>query len=244
MDQVPEWVHRFYGLYMTPYVPGSQASKARLDRGLPKVLKHLPRRGSKVLDLACGAGLYLFPLEKRGYRMTGLDIQESMIEGAKKEAKRIKSRAELLVGDARELKFKNGSFDAIVFLGAATGHFGMDEMSQVAREAFRVLKRGGVMVSEVNDHVGLLASGSYQRVLYEPSGEKDILSFHTAYDGDKGTFGRLFVNLDENQKFKGEFHIWAPWIFNHVMADARFELKGSEPGAFGSISRVCAHKKP
>lgn len=243
MESFPEWAGKFYDLFSAPYFPNSEAAKARLEQGLPRILKHLPRKGSNILDLCCGGGVYLFAIEKAGYAMTGVDIQLKMIDEARKTARRLKSKARLVLGDAAKLKFKSGKFDAVVFLGAPFGHFGMTEFSAIAKEAHRVLKPKGTMIAEVNDHVGLFLSGMYQRVLYEPSGEKDTVSIHTRYDTEKGTFNRLYLDLETNKKFKASFHIWTPWILDYVMRNVGFEPKASEPGAFGIFSRIMVYRR-
>ncbi len=244
MGSFPEWATRFYELYSEPYLPNSEAARTRVEQGLPRILKHLPRKGSKVLDLCCGGGAYLFPLEKAGYTMTGVDIQQTMINEAKKVAKRTKSTATLIVGNASKLRFKDGVFDAVVFLGAPFGHFSLGEFRAIAKEAYRVLRHRGLMVTEVNDHIALFLSGMYQRILYEPSGTKDIVSIHTRYDSENGAFNRLFLNLETNRRFKGSFHIWSPWILNYVMDNVGFKAKASEQGAFGYFSRLSVHTKP
>jgi len=244
MQSIPEWAAKFYELYSAPYLPGSEAAKARVESGLPRILKHLPKKGSKVLDLCCGAGAYLFPLERKGYQMTGLDIQPSMINRARREAKKVKSRAKLVVGDAKALRFPDESFDAIVFLGAPFGHFSMEEFNRIAEGAFRILKHRGTVVAEVNDHVALFLSGMYQRILYEPYGNEDALSIHSRYDSDEGTFNRLFLDLAKGRRFKGSFRIWTPWILNYIMKRVGFTLKASEPGSFGGFTRFMAYKKP
>jgi ubiquinone/menaquinone biosynthesis C-methylase UbiE len=243
LESLPEWAEKFYELYSAPYLPTSETARSRVDQGLSRVLKHLPKKGSLVLDLCCGAGLYLFALERKGYEMTGVDIQQRMVDAARKYAKKTGSRAKIVRGNAMKLKFKDGAFDAIVFLGSATSHFSIQDLRKIADEAWRVLKPRGVVITEVNDHVALFLSGMYQRALYEPSGDKDVFSLHTRYDGERGTFNRLFVDLDRNQRFKGAFQIWAPWIFNYVMDEAGFELEGSESGAFGVFSKIYIHKK-
>ena len=240
----PEWAARYYESYSAPYVPITKEAQDRAEQGLPRVLKHLPRKGSSVLDLCCGGGTYLFAIEKAGYRMTGLDIQRRMIEGARKFAKTTGSKAKLVVGDARAPKFPDESFDSVVFLGAPFGHFSIGEFEQIARQALRMLKRNGTMISEVNDHVALFLSGMYQRILYEPAGEDDALSLHTRYDGQAGTFNRLFLDLDKNKKFKGSFHIWTPWIMDYVMKSVGFAKKVSEPATFGHFTQFVVYKKP
>ncbi|MDV3294014.1 MAG: class I SAM-dependent methyltransferase [Nitrososphaerales archaeon] len=244
MESFPEWAGEFYRLYSTPYAPGSEAATTRVEQGLPHILKHLPKKGSSVLDLCCGAGVYLFPLEKAGYRMTGLDIQGRMVRAARQYAKKHGSKASILKGDATRLKFGASAFDAVVFLGAPFGHFGLVDFQQIARETFRVLRSGGVMVAEVNDHVAMMMAGVYQRILYEPSGEKDVVSIHTRYDPEKGTFNRLFVDFGSKRRFKGSFRIWTPWILEFIMANVGFRLTASEQGSFGLYTRFQAYRKP
>jgi ubiquinone/menaquinone biosynthesis C-methylase UbiE len=243
MESFPEWADAYYGLYLSPYLPASEQARERVDRFLPRLIRHLPKKGSRVLDLCCGAGAYLFPLEKAGYTMTGLDIQERMLGAARKHASKIGSMARLVKGDATRLKFKEGAFDAIVFMGSATTHFSMGQMEKIMAGAHRALRPRGVMVTEANDHVAMFFSGMYQRTLYEPAENKDIISIHARYDSDKGTFNRLFLNLENNRRFKGSFQIWAPWILNHMMEKAGFRLKTSEQGSFGFFSKIFVHAK-
>lgn len=238
MESLPEWADTYYGLYSEPYLPESAGARNRISKTLPLIQKHLPKKGSKVLDLCCGAGAYLFPLEGAGYSVTGVDIQDRMIKLANRHARKTKSKAKVMKGDARDLKFKDSVFDAVVFLGAPFAHFSLQEFRQIASEVFRVLKRGGVMIAEVSDHVALLFSGMYQRTLYEPAGDLDVISIHTRYDQEKGTFNRIFLDLSTNKRFKGSFHIWTPWLANEIMQTAGFRLKQSESSSSGTLSRL------
>jgi len=242
VPQAP-WVDKFYELYSAPYLPTSEPARLRVEQGLPKILKHLPEKGSEVLDLCCGGGLYLFGLEKAGYKMTGVDMEPRMLKAARKHAKETGSKARIVKGDATNLRFKGRSFGAVVFMGAATGHFSMAEVKKIMGGVHTVLRPKGVVITEVNDHIALFLSGMYQRILYEPSGENDVISIHTRYDGEKGTFNRLFLNLESDKKFKAPFQIWAPWILNSIMDDAGFDQKSSETGAFGGFSRILVHAK-
>jgi len=240
---LPEWADEFYSLLGAQYLPGTKEAEARTDQGLANVKKSLPKKGSRILDLCCGAGAYLFPLEKAGYEMTGLDIQEKMIGTAKRYAKKTNSRSRLVVGDATKTKFKDGTFDGVVFLGAPFGHFSMDAFSLIAKEGHRVLRKNGVFVAEVNDHVGVMISGMYQRTLYEGTGKTDVVSIHTRYDPKEGVFNRLYLDLENNRRFKGSFHIWSPWMLQHVMEEVGFRLKSSGPGSFGIFSHLQAYVK-
>ncbi|MGH7715956.1 MAG: class I SAM-dependent methyltransferase, partial [Vulcanimicrobiaceae bacterium] len=66
--------------------------------------------GSTVLDVACGTGFGSEPLEKRGLRVTAVDISEPMLDKARIRLK----ESRLVLGDAEKLPFKDGSFEAVV----------------------------------------------------------------------------------------------------------------------------------
>jgi hypothetical protein len=71
----------------------------------------------------------------------------------------------------------------------------------ISREAFRVLKPGGLMISETSDHINWLFQGTYRSVLHERNVEgDDVVSFHSRYDPSKGTFERLFVDFAHSSR--------------------------------------------
>jgi len=94
------------------------------------------RAGARVLDVASGPGYAAAVAAQRGAQVTALDFSGAMVEMARSQNPGIEFRE----GDAAELPFKDGSFDAVVM------NFGMLHLAQPERavaEAFRVLCRGG-----------------------------------------------------------------------------------------------------
>ena len=66
-----------------------------------------------VLELACGSGLYLFPLKKNGFDVEGLDISKEMLTVAKKRSKDVK----LYQQDMTNFNTKK-KYDAILILNS------------------------------------------------------------------------------------------------------------------------------
>ena len=92
--------------------------------------------GARVLDVASGPGYAAAVAAQRGAQVTALDFSGAMVEMARSQNPGIEFRE----GDAAELPFKDGSFDAVVM------NFGMLHLAQPERavaEAFRVLCPGG-----------------------------------------------------------------------------------------------------
>jgi SAM-dependent methyltransferase len=98
-------------------------------------------RGLTVLDFGCGNGENALPLARRGARVIGVDISDSLIRLARRrlELNRIASQAEFVVGSAHDLPIASGSVDLVV--GFAVLHH--LDLELASNEVFRVLKPGG-----------------------------------------------------------------------------------------------------
>ena len=68
----------------------------------------------RVLDIGCGLGFFEALLGSHGYRVTGLDCSEGMLEKARENAAAYGAAPQLVQGDAVCPGFPAGSFDLIV----------------------------------------------------------------------------------------------------------------------------------
>src|SRR3989344_3458454 len=99
----------------------------------------------RVLEVGCGRGTMSLYLKKyEGLDVSLLDNAPDAIEVAKGELGRHNSKAEFYIADAVKTGLPSGSFDAVISLGLAEHLANVDELY---KEAHRLLKNGGVMVS-------------------------------------------------------------------------------------------------
>lgn len=119
-------------------------SKLYLDRYLA------PR--STILDACAGTGQYAFYLAGLGHRVTAADIVGSNVEKIKLIQHDNPTLNSIFEGDTRELpQFKDGSFDAVLCMGALYHIFEAQERKKAILECLRVLKPGGIIaVSYIN----------------------------------------------------------------------------------------------
>jgi malonyl-CoA O-methyltransferase len=101
------------------------------------VLKYIPKRANRVLDLGCGTGLLLGELCKRARLVVGVDVSEEMLQKARARSE----IAKLIAADADNLPFRNGVFDCVV---SVTLLQNMPDPARTVRELTRVLRRNGV----------------------------------------------------------------------------------------------------
>ncbi len=90
--------------------------EVRHDQWMREVLwrrySRLFRAGDRVLDVACGTGLDMLHLARRGLRMTGIDVSARMVAELESEAERqgLRDRMQLHVADASELTHWPGNY--------------------------------------------------------------------------------------------------------------------------------------
>jgi SAM-dependent methyltransferase len=72
------------------------------------------RHGTRLLDVGCGAGLFLKLAEQRGATVSGLDAAAPFVEMARQRT----PSAELVVGEMEQLPFADRSFDVVTGLNA------------------------------------------------------------------------------------------------------------------------------
>ncbi|MFO8007799.1 MAG: class I SAM-dependent methyltransferase [Candidatus Brocadiia bacterium] len=118
-----------------------------------------------VLDAGCGTGAYVVPLARAGYRLTGIDLSEAMLERCRAKLERRGLRAELRQQGMQDLDGLD-AFDAVICMGSAICYLlETEEMVAALRRMRQALRPGGLLVVD-NDN---LLSPDWQ-VLDEPEG--------------------------------------------------------------------------
>jgi len=105
--------------------------------------------GASVLDLCCGQGRHSVQLAKRGFKVTGLDLNSEYLELASKAAEAAKVKIDTVTGDMREIPFEK-KFDAIVNMYSSFGYLeSEDEDLRVLESAAKALKDGGQLLLDM-----------------------------------------------------------------------------------------------
>lgn len=135
------------------------------------VLQHRP---SRVLDLACGPGLYLSRLAERGHSGVGIDFAPASIRHASRHASANHLDVGYVEGDIKETDFGSG-FDLVMLLYGQINVFQRHQASDIVGRAVDALRPGGALIIEPQTYRHIEAAGlagsswtSHQAGLFSP----------------------------------------------------------------------------
>jgi SAM-dependent methyltransferase len=100
-----------------------------------------------ILDIGCGTGRHSIELARRGYKVTGIDLSESMLAKAREKASVAGVNVLFVQADAREFSFP-GKFNlAIMLCEGAFPLMETDDMNfRILQNAYASLQEGGKLV--------------------------------------------------------------------------------------------------
>jgi SAM-dependent methyltransferase len=146
-----EWWQTFFNdVFLQIWAPiVTPEQTAQTVAGIQAALKLEP--GAEILDLACGQGRIAVPLAQAGYRLTGLDYAERLLEAAQQAAADAGVQIAFHHADMREIPVAwKGRFDAVVNIWTAFGYFESDaEDQKVLAGVAMALKPGGQFLIDV-----------------------------------------------------------------------------------------------
>ena len=95
------------------------------------------KNGDKILDVGCGKGFMLYDFKKANPKLIveGIDISDYAIEKSKSEVKEF-----LKVGDAKNLNYKDNSFDLVISI-TTVHNLNLIECKQAIMEIERVSRK-------------------------------------------------------------------------------------------------------
>jgi SAM-dependent methyltransferase len=156
-----------------------------------QILSWLPAGCRRILDVGCSAGLHALEFARRGFDVTGVDIEPYAVERARRRSRRGKLGARFVTADiARKDLSRLGKFDFIYSLGNVLSHMVKRKVPGVMRRIGAALDPEGLFLFD------LLIKGSpfrtrirddyhkifWQRTLDEATGRISL-------DGDFLEFG-------------------------------------------------------
>ena len=156
------WRHIFNANYLRTdgdVVEDNDITEVEIDAFLSLLKVNI---GSRFLDVCCGQGRHALELARRGYgNVAGIDRSHYLITRARSRARQQNLSASFREGDARQLRFRDDSFDVVYLAGNSFGYFeSVEDDISVLREIRRVLGPRGQLLIDFTD-------GDYLRENYQ-----------------------------------------------------------------------------
>ena len=186
-----------YSAFEDEYRGGRQLVRDRLSVYLPLVQEACEASGAdQALDLGCGRGEWMQLLSEQDLMAEGVDMNLSMVQHCRELG--LSTEAQDIVEKLREAP--DGHY-AVISAFHVIEHITFESLLDLAREACRALKPGGVLILETPNPLNILVSSCdfYRDPSHNNPVHPDTLSFfagkcgfpeNTVYALDDGDAGR------------------------------------------------------
>lgn len=142
-----------------------------------------------VLELACGSGLYLFPLKKAGFDINGVDISKEMLYIAKKRSKVIR----LYRQDMTKFKIDK-KYDAILILNSGLALLQNQSLiDKTIKQSKKHLNENGILLIDLPNHKKEIK-------------ESNFAQSHEQYKILNGKIDVIFRDYQKNNKWVSEWY--------------------------------------
>ncbi len=116
---------------------------------IESLLQRYERRPRSIIDLACGTGSSAFPFAARGYRVSGADISESMLQVARSRGAAAGLHVDFYQADLRALSLP-GQYDlALLFQDGLNYILTEEELLQAFSGIGELIRPGGFFIFDL-----------------------------------------------------------------------------------------------
>ena len=132
--------------------------------------RYLPNPPAKILDIGGATGVYSLWLARKGYEVHLIDQSDKLVRQAKQASQNQPDAqiASFTVGDARSLDYPINSIDVVLLFGPLYHLTEQDERHKALNEAFRVLKRGGILFAAAISRFASAIDGFISGFIHDP----------------------------------------------------------------------------
>jgi SAM-dependent methyltransferase len=145
----PEFSERMLKYHLTQENDLASRRFEIIDRHVDWIHNKLGGKPSKILDIACGPGLYSHRLTKLGHSCRGIDFSPASIKYAREQATREDFEIDYVLEDIRTADYGD-NYDLVLFIYGEFNVFKPVDIKRILRKVYDSLREGGVFIAEPN----------------------------------------------------------------------------------------------
>lgn len=166
-----------------------------------QILAWYRRENSRMLDIGCSGGLHALEFSKRGFLVTGLDMEQSAIERARKRKQYTNQKAKFYIIDIEKAELSGlGKFDLIYSIGNVLSHIRKDLLFEVLKKISKCLDKNGIFLFDV-----LMNAEPFQEEILPEKNDLQI-TWKRKVDGKTGRISMDGIFLESG--FIQHFDVW------------------------------------
>jgi SAM-dependent methyltransferase len=165
----PEFSERMLEYHLTQEHDLASRRFDIIDRHVEWIHNKLGGKPSKILDLACGPGLYSNRLTKLGHSCRGIDFSPASIEYAREQANREEIEVDYVLEDIRTADYGENN-DIALFIYGEFNVFKPIDIKHVLQKTYDSLKEDGLFIAEPNRYETVKRVGSSSASWYSSQG--------------------------------------------------------------------------
>jgi SAM-dependent methyltransferase len=204
-------------------------SSSILDHDVPMLLRHLPKRKQRVLELCCGTARAAIPLAQAGHAVTGVDIDADLLAIAKRKRDSVglaDKQLKLVKSDVLTLRLAERFDLAFLIFNTLLNFTTLAEQDRLLENVARHLKPGGRFWIDIfYPDLSILGTPHHEHfdsaTFYVPSLDRSVhrvseirrsderpqlqhVTFHYAWADDRGEMVRQEIQFDMTWMFPRE----------------------------------------
>lgn len=168
-------------------MPVWKKEKQNLERDGKIFSKILLKRDAMYQMMGVAAGFFTTLLASMGFQVTAVDYSTKMLEEVRRNLETEGLKAELHQMDVQSLEFADNSFDAVV---SRNVFWNLEHADKAYEEAYRVLKKDGILILEDGNYYRRFFSDKYQKAYdeFQRGHEKEEQGCHARHNKENVDF--------------------------------------------------------
>ena len=199
-----------------------------IDRHVDWIQSRLGGKPSRILDLACGPGLYSSRLARLGHSCIGIDFGPASIRYAREQAVKEGLEVDYVLEDIRTADYGDGN-DLVLFIYGEFNVFKPADIKRVLRKAYDSLKEGGVFVAEPNRYETVKREGTNPASWYSSQGglfspKPHLCLMENFWDQERGVATTRYYVVDAET---GDVNLHASSMVAYTREELERMLRGA-----------------